>query len=713
MRVHARLFATGTLAAALVLHGAAQQPAPPQPAPASAQPQQQPPPPAQPPPAGQRPPVIRSGINFVSVDVIVTDKKSGEVVLDLKQEDFDVREDKRPQKVETFDVVKIDALVAATNPKEIRSTYDEESEARQPNVRLFVVLLDDYHVRRGNDLAVKKPLIDFVSTQLAPQDMVAFMYPLTPVTALTFTRNRDSMIAAINKFEGRKGLYEPRNEFEERYAYYPVQTVEKIRNDVTMDALKGAAVRLGGMRDGRKSIIFVSEGFTSTVPAQLNEPVAAMPGIAGPRPQPNQNIQDPRADSQRFFNQAEQLSRLREVYDTVNRNNTSIYAVDPRGLAVFEYDINQRVGVQQDRQDLNASIDSLHVLANNTDGRAIVNRNDLAAGMKQIMRDASGYYLLGYTSSAAPTDGKFHSIEVRVKRPSVEVRARKGYYAYTAEDAARATAPPKAGPPPDVANALNKIVEPNRAGLPARFWTGTARQPDGKTRVTFVWEPLGASADARVSDAAARVVLTATGADGSPLFRGPVGSADAGDGAAAPASGGTAATTGSAAAPSPAGAAVTFAAPPGQIDLRMVVENARGQVIDTSTQSLTVPDYARTQVSFSTPRLYRARTAREALLVRNNADAPPTATREFSRAERLLVRLDAYAAGGGAPEVTARLLNRAGTAMADVPIQAAEGKPYLIDFPLASLAAGEYIIQVNAKTASGAAQEMIAFKVGT
>ena len=60
-------------------------------------------------PAGrQRPPVIRSGINFVSVDVIVTDKKTGDVVLDMKQDDFEVREDKKPQKVDTFDMVKID-----------------------------------------------------------------------------------------------------------------------------------------------------------------------------------------------------------------------------------------------------------------------------------------------------------------------------------------------------------------------------------------------------------------------------------------------------------------------------------------------------------------------------------------------------------------------------------------------------------------------------
>jgi VWFA-related protein len=700
MRVPARLLAAGALVVGLSVGMPAQSP------PAQPPAQQQPPPPPPPPDPQQRPPVIRSGINFVSVDVIITDRKTGEVVLDMKQDEFEVREDKKPQKVETFEVVKIDELaVTSTVPKEIRSTYDEESEARQPNVRLFIMLLDDYHVRRGNDMAVRKPLIDFVQNQLGPQDMVAIMYPLTPVSALTFTRNRSSMVAAINAFEGRKGLYQPRNEFEERYAYYPTATVEKIRNDVTMGALKGAAVRLGGMREGRKSIIFVSEGFTSTVPAQLNNPVAAMPGV-GNRPQPGAEINNPRADSQRFFDQASQLSDIREVYDTVNRNNTSIYAVDPRGLAVFEYDISQGVGLQTDRQDLTASLDSLHVLANNTDGRAIVNRNDLAAGMKQIMRDASGYYLLGYTSSAAPTDGRFHTIDVRVKRPNVDVRARKGYWAYTNEDAVRASAPAKAGPPPEVSKALNSIAEPTRGGHATRFWTGTDRTADGKARVMFVWEPLTPQQGGpRVGDAPARVMLTATAADGSPVFRGRVGPEESAVDAVPPAA--------AAAATPAAGASVTFTTVPGQIEMRMVVENARGEVIDSTTQTMTVPDYTKTQISFSTPRVYRARTAREMLQLRNNLEATPSATREFSRAERMLVRFDAYAAGGATPEVTAKLLNRTGAAMSDVPVQAAEGKPFQIDFPLASLAAGEYIIQIDAKSASGAAQQMIGFKVGS
>jgi VWFA-related protein len=535
--------------------------------------------------------------------------------------------------------------------------------------------------------------------------MVAIMYPLTPVSGLTFTRNRDSLIGAINKFEGRKGNYEPRNEFEERYAYYPAQTVENIRNDVSLGALKGAAVKLGGMREGRKSIIFVSEGFTSTLPAQLNDPVAALPRI-GNRSQPGADSTSPRMESQKFFDYTDLISRLREAFDTVNRNNCSIYAVDPRGLAAFEYDINQGVGLTTDRANLTQSIDTLRVLADNTDGRAIVNRNDLAAGMKQIMRDASGYYLLGYTSSSAPTDGKFHTIDVRVKRPGVDVRARKGYWAYTTEDVARATAPPKAGPPPEISHALNAIAEPANSGHAARFWTGTDAAAGGQSRVTFVWEPLVAAESARASETPARVLLTATAPDGRPLFRGSVPEKTASDGAApAPPA---------AAAPAPAaGASVSFTAAPGPIEMRIVVENGRGQVIDSTTQSLAVPDFAATQVSLGTPRIYRTRTAREMLRVRNNLDATPTAIREFSRGERLLIRFDAYAAGGARPEVTAKLLNRTGAAMADVPVQAVEGKPLQIDFPLASLAAGEYLIQIDGKTPSGATRQVIAFKVGS
>jgi hypothetical protein len=143
----------------------------------------------------------------------------------------------------------------------------------------------------------------------------------------------------------------------------------------------------------------------------------------------------------------------------------------------------------------------------------------------------------------------------------------------------------------------------------------------------------------------------------------------------------------------------------------MVVEGARGQVIDSVGRDLTVPDYSKVEVSFGTPRIYRVRSIPELQAIKTKADAPPTAEREFSRTDRLYVRLDAYAPGGVVPTTTARLLNRAGKSMSDIPVQAPAGRSAEIELPLSALAAGEYLIEVNAKSPSGTAQELIAFKI--
>ncbi len=664
--------------------------------PAAQQQPQQPPPPPQTPerPPGQQP--IRSGINFVRVDVIITDKQ-GKPVLDLAQDEFQVSEDGKAQAIQTFSVVKIDETTQVDSPPSaIRSVSDEEREAARPDVRLFVILLDDYHVRRGNDMGVRKPLIDFIQNQLSPLDMVAVMYPLTPVDDISFSRNRDSLTSAINSFEGRKHDYRPRNMFEEQYAMYPAQTVERIRNQVTMSALKAASVRLSGLREGRKSIIFVSEGLVALLPSQMADPVASMPGYGNP------NRGNPMAgqatDRQNFQATTDLLTEMQDVFRILNRENTSIYAVDPRGLGVFAYDINEGVGLETDREALRASIDSLQILANNTDGRAIVNRNDLAVGMKQIIRDSSGYYLLGYTSAEAPTDGKFHQIKVSVKRKGVDVRARKGYWALTEEDAARASAAAsRPEPPKAITAALSELAEPPR-GRPARFWIGSSRAESGATRVTFVWEPVPPAPGSQAEAPAARVSLTALAADGRPLFRGRVPDATA-NGPAPPAK-----------AEPAAGGTTSFEVPPGPLQLRISVEGARGEVLDSASRELTVPDFTTVQVSLGTPRFYRARTVRELQTLKANRDAAPAAGRDFSRTQRLLIRADAYGPGGSQPTVTARLLNRAGSPMNDLPVQM-DGAMATIELTLANLAAAEYILELTAKTEAGSAQELLAFKV--
>jgi VWFA-related protein len=663
----------------------AAQPANQSPAPAPQQQQQQ--------ADQQQPTTIRRGINYVSVDVIVTDK-DGNPVLDLTQNDFSVTEDGKPQTVDTFSIVKLDALAMAENgpPKQIRDDIDEEREAARPDVRLFVILLDDYHVQRGNDLSVKKPLIEFLQNQVAPADMIAIMYPLTPITDLRFSRNRDAAISAIEHFEGRKYNYTPRNQFEEKYANYPAQVVERVRNQVTMDALKGAAMKMGALREGRKSIIFVSEGFTGILPAQMSDPIASMPGFQNPYR--NAGASAPQASARdQMLSDQDMLFDMQQVFNAMARMNTSVYPVDPRGLAVFEYGVEKGITVTQDATSLRQLQDTLHVLATNTDGRAIVNRNDLAVGMKQIIRDSSSYYLLGYTSSQAPTDGKFHQIKVNVKRKGVEIRARKGYWAYTNDDVARINAETtKPEAPSAVTSALNDLASPTR-DRSAHFWIGTTRGENGMTHVTFSWEPAPAVPGHPIEEPPARIALTAVAPDGRPVFRGRVPD----DSGTTPSKGG----------------AVSFDVRPGQLDMKMVVENPRGQVIDTLGRQITVPDFTNVSMSFSTPRVFRVRTIPELQAIKTNPNAVPTTERQFSRTDRIYVRVDAYAPGGVTPPVSARLLNRTGQSMADLPVQQAPGRPAEIELGLSSFAAGEYLIELNARSEGGStAQELVAFRIG-
>ena len=695
-------------------HAQTQAPQPPQQQPAAQQP------PAQPPADPAQPPTFRTGINFVRVDVIVSDK-NGTNIADLKETDFDVTEDGKPQKIESFKLVKLDGGVSQAikePPKQIRTDYDEEAEASRDDVRLFAIFLDDYHVRKGASLAARSQLAKFVQTQLGPTDMIGVMYPLESTASVRMTRNHSAVMRGLEQFVGRKYDYKPMNAFEERYANYPTEVVERIRVQVSISAIKALAVHMGSLKEGRKALILVSEGYTYALPPQMRNANAQLPGYGNPNAfNPFAGVGDINEERYNWTANLDINTDLRELYDTANKNNVAIYAVDPRGLPGFEFDINEGVNIQTDSSFLNSTMDTLRVLAENTDGRAIVNRNDLAAGMQQITRDSSAYYLIGYNSSQAPSDGRFHEIKVRVKRPGVQVRARKGYWALTAAETAKALAPPKPTTPKPVENALNAVsMRPSSAAV-VRTWVGTSRGDNGKTRVTFLWEPIPRTPgdlSAR-SDPPARVSLMAIGADGAPYYRGKIEPS-----ALAGAATNGAATNGASASAAPANAAIpprggqiTFDAMPGKVTLRVSVEGSASQVLDTETREITVPDLTAPQALLGTPVIYRARTLRDfQQVVRGESTAIPIATREFSRTDRVLIRVPAYAPGDMAPKLTARLLNRGGQAMGEVPVTPGP-KPteQQLELQVSSLAPGEYVVEIKASAEGGDATELVGFRV--
>jgi VWFA-related protein len=513
------------------------------------------------------------------------------------------------------------------------------------------------------------------------------MYPLTPLDAVTLSRNHQGVINTVEKFAGRKHDYEPINDVERGYVYRATpQTIEMIRRQVSLTAIRGICTKLGSLREGRKSLILVSEGYTALLPPQLRSNLPggmAMPGDLTRDPFAAEN--NPMEDRAKFSAETDMQQELRDVFDACNRNNTSIYALDPRGLSAGEFDVSTNISIRTSQDYLNSSLNTLRELADNTDGRAIVNRNDLGKAMTQIIRDSSAYYLVGYTTQA-PTDGKFHELTVRVKRPGVQVRARRGFWAFTNEDVARAVAGPRVGPPPAITKALASIAPmTNRRYI--RTWIGNEKGDNGKTRLTLLWEPLPPTPGVR-RDEPRRVTVLATSPSGDIVYRGrvPAEMAQAGS-----------------------GGVVSFDAPPGNLDVRLTIEGDGTGTLDVEDRKLDVPDFSAPDVVISTPKVWVGRNARDFAAMTSAAPPPPVATREFRRTDRLLIKFE-VAVPSGTPTVTAQLLNQQGTKIVDVPLK--DGTT--IDLPLANLAAGQYLLEIVA-TGGGdkAVSELIAFRLGS
>ncbi len=653
-------------------------------------------PPAAPPAQPEQTPIFRTDINFVRVDVIVNDRQ-GNPVHNLAQEDFEVTEDGKPQAIQTFKLINVtdNSGIGSDPPREVRNVIEEQMEAARDDARLYAIFLDDYHVRLENSMRAREAIAQFVENQLNPADMAGIMYPLWSISDVLLSRNRKEVGSAIRGFTGRKYDYTPRNSFEESYVHY-VSSIEaeRIRNEVTLTALKGLIIRLGGLREGRKSIILITEGFTNSLPAQVNDQIATCNGGAcgnQPRARPDPIGQDPalqsRLDSQEFFLQTDLLGDIRRVTELANRYNVAIYAVDPRGLAAFEFDLSTAgqaaVSLTKDSAMLRTTMDSLRILADETDGRAILNSNDLAGGLKQIVRDASAYYLLGYTSTLNQPDGKFHKINVRVKRPGLQVRARPGYLALTATEAERALAPKKAGPPPAVTAALGTLaVSVQQRRSLTRTWIGMSPGANGKTKISFVWAPTPAVPGVR-REAPAKVSLLAGGAN-SDLYHRQRGIAPG---------------------------RVDFEVPPGEVDLDIAVEDAAGEVLDRETRKIIVPSLG-LGLTLSTPEVFRGRTLPEWQKLSTDQAALPVIERDFRRTDRLLVRVGAQSAAGTPPVVSARMLNRDGGEMSVLPVTPAGfGGLNQLDVPLAALPTGDFLIEVTAKDGAEQTSTLVAIRV--
>jgi VWFA-related protein len=416
--------------------------------------------------AAQNPqqPIFRTGANLVRVDVTVIDRL-GNPVNSLTADDFELVEDDVRQTIQTFKFVEATGQPPEGDDRSlaIRSKYDIEMEAARDDVRVVVIFWDEYYIdRMASAIRARRFLTQFVESEVAPLDLVAIVDEYTPADAIPFTRSKTQLLDQIRHLKGRRGIYTPpRNAAEE--GHLSMGNIERLRTEVTVSALESIAVRLGGLREARKAIVFVSEG-----PYGLGR---------------------------------DWYSRLNELSRAANHANTAIYTVDPRGLS-----------------NLPAS-DILAEIAYNTNGRAILQSNAPERLLGQVFRHLSAYYLLGYESSQRPQDGKFHRIEVRVPRRRVDVLARKGYWAPSATDMEKARESAAASEAPtEVVKALGKLASTEVHD--GDLWIGTARSADGGGEVTLAWARRKAPAATKGPQPVGLSVL-ATTSDGRTVFEGP------------------------------------------------------------------------------------------------------------------------------------------------------------------------------------------------
>lgn len=378
--------------------------------------------------------VVKITTNLVQVDAVVTDK-NGKIVTDLKPEELEILEDGHKQKITHF------SYNASETPAIDRSAKSAPVDKNAPPVppsklrledvrRTIAVVVDDLGLSFESTYYVRRALKKFVDEQMQPGDLVAIIRTGGGMGALQqFTADKRQLYAAVDRVKwnmnGRAGVgafaamqpATPGPKGPEMDAAN--EDLNRFREDLFAVGTLGAiSYVLRGLKElpGRKSILLVSDGFRIF---ERNDP------------------------SKEYLAR----DRLRLLIDQANRASVVIYTMNATGLQYYGLTAADstfgrspdEVGEQLNNRRTAAfeTQEGLDYLAQETGGIAIRNTNDLSGGIKRILDDQRGYYLIGYRPDNATFDSRtgrrtFHKLSLKVTRPGkFNVRMRNGFYGVT------------------------------------------------------------------------------------------------------------------------------------------------------------------------------------------------------------------------------------------------------------------------------------------
>ena len=690
--------------------------------------QQSPAPPAD---AGQQPTVtFRTEANFVEVHAIVTDR-SGAFVRDLNSDDFEIYEDGQLQAATVFSLVDL-PVVQPFTPANADAPIEPDVRATTGafDGRLYILLLDDLHTSITRTSHVRDVAGEFIDEYLGVGDLGAVIFTSGRQEAgQVLTGSRRLLKEAIDRFQGRKlpsagaeklALHITRQNLligdeEQQRTNEGLQAARTIRDPFdqerafnvrrALQSIETLSNWLGDVQGRRKALLFFSEGFDYDVYQPFNQGREGMSLI----------------------------HETREATAAAQRANVTVYGIDPRGLNGFGGLIEIK-GVSSDYPQLDFGMfrgqmnelllaqESLMTLSEETGGLAIVNSNDLAGGLGRIVLDNSRYYLLGYYSDSTEwSSNRFMEIDVRVKRPGLEVRARKGFLPpdLRAIESAREEAI-ESGASPAMTAALGKPVP--LGDLPMRVFAAPLRGLDGNGSVLVALEIDGPSLRFEERDGrfVESVEVSIMAADARGRVQG-------GEGKTfnlnlMPETHERISRTG-------VRLMSQLELPPGRYQIRVGGHESTGNAIGTVPYDLVVPDYDEMPFALSGVLL----TSSEAeLFATANEDAdwtgllpsPPVVTRTFGTSETLTWFAEVYDDSSRAPHailytttvqdaIDGRTLGRSEDSRTIAAGAGRQAHGFTTSLPLGDFTPGPYVLRVAASSTVGdhSARQDILFEV--
>jgi VWFA-related protein len=399
------------------------------------------------PPAADEQDVVRITTNLVQVDAVVT--KDGKQVTDLKPEDFEIFEDGKPQKITNFSYVSNVSTGASSKasspaPRDRNAPVIPAAVHPHDARRTVALIVDDLGMSFESMSQTRRQVRKFVDEQLQPKDLVAIIRTGGEVGSLQqFTTDKRLLYSALEHLKwnhcSRTGPYvfapagRPVN---------PDPNAGPCGGHIINATLSILRFVTQGMRDlpGRKSVVM----FSDNLPIQQQEPGPLMLGAR----RDEQTSSGSETDNP-FDNSISYLAQLQKIAELAIRASVVIYAADTRGLqytgptaadnfsaASSHALMNQINATMMNRSRLmwDGQLGA-DLIARQTGGFLTRNSNDF--GLRRVMDDQRGYYLIGYRPGDETFNRRFHHIKARVKGRGLTLRTREGFYGVT-EDEARA-----------------------------------------------------------------------------------------------------------------------------------------------------------------------------------------------------------------------------------------------------------------------------------